>query len=84
MSATCDRARWDLPQHWRWRGAGRPPLAVNTPPRAPRAPAPRAPRRRPPRPRPGALHVHAMHSLFMAATTLCFYAGFLAPVTSAT
>lgn len=26
----------------------------------------------PPRPHPpGALHVHAMHSLFMAATTLC-------------
>lgn len=69
--ARCGRARCDLPQHCRcrWRQPAlarhRPPpaLAVNTP--------------LPPRPHvphtPGALHVHAMHSLFMAATTLCSF-----------
>lgn len=83
-SATYDRTKWDLPQHWRWRGASRPPLAVNTPPR-PSLARPH-PARHTPRldPRPGALHVHAMHSLFMAATTLCSSASFLAPVTSST
>ncbi|CAH0717260.1 unnamed protein product, partial [Brenthis ino] len=85
--AMYNRTWWDLPQHWRWRGASRPPLAVNTPPRPSSAdplPPPSVPAPHPRPPHPVALHVHAMHSLFMAATTLCFSGSFLAPVTSTT
>lgn len=47
----------------------RPPLrAVNTPPRGAPPAAPRTPHVP-----AAALHVHAMHSLFMAATTLCSF-----------
>lgn len=67
----CGRARCDLPQHCRWRArsrSARPP----PPSRGKHTPRP-SPRARTALPSPGALHVHAMHSLFMAATTLCSF-----------
>lgn len=76
----CGRALCDLPQHWRLSARGRereprpaaPPRGKHTP-----TPLPAAPRTLHP---PDALHVHAMHSLFMAATTLCsFLALFFSP-----
>ncbi|KAG7305409.1 hypothetical protein JYU34_009478 [Plutella xylostella] len=66
-----ERAACDLPQHW-LSGAAAP--RVNTPPAPGRAPrAPPRPRARTPRSPRAALHVHATHSLFTTATTLCSF-----------